>query len=453
MALTTNLAAYWKLNESSGNAADSSGSSTLTNYGTATYAAGKVNNGVSLASASTQYLACADNVALSITGDLSISAWVKPATAPSESRMTIASKFEASGTTNQRSWWLQYRETGGTKMIEMSVSADGSTRDVVTINVDLGTGVWKHIVWTYTAATSKYNLYIDGTATGGEQTGTRTSIYDSTADFALGVYNDAADKAGLFNGMIDEVGVWSRVLSSTEVAALYNSGNALPYPFNGIIKKIAGIWKAVTLFSDNFARADSTTIGNGWTKGLNGSGVDVAIVSEQLDWSSKSTGGNTLWHDQGGIKIGVGGYIKLKLITGTTKFDSLTYKMNGDGATNYGFGIIVSPLNNTIGIKDSSTTKVTDSYTFATSTTYYLEFLRTTNGGELRIWTTTRPATATLAFDNGSAYTPTSANAGVYLTIDSWSNNGTTIHEYMDDIVCGYGADRSIKKIASISKP
>ena len=46
MALTDNLVSYWKLDESSGNAADSVGSNTLTNTGTATYAAGKINNGV-----------------------------------------------------------------------------------------------------------------------------------------------------------------------------------------------------------------------------------------------------------------------------------------------------------------------------------------------------------------------------------------------------------------------
>jgi hypothetical protein len=38
---------------------------------------------------------------------------------------------------------------------------------------------------------------------------------------------------GSFNGSIDEVGIWSRALTSSEVTSLYNSGSGRQYPFTG----------------------------------------------------------------------------------------------------------------------------------------------------------------------------------------------------------------------------
>jgi len=32
-----------------------------------------------------------------------------------------------------------------------------------------------------------------------------------------------------FDGLLDEVGIWDKALTSTEVSDLYNSGNGLPY--------------------------------------------------------------------------------------------------------------------------------------------------------------------------------------------------------------------------------
>lgn len=35
------------------------------------------------------------------------------------------------------------------------------------------------------------------------------------------------------NGDIDEIGIWSRIITSGEVTSLYNSGAGLAYPFTG----------------------------------------------------------------------------------------------------------------------------------------------------------------------------------------------------------------------------
>jgi len=59
-----------------------------------------------------------------------------------------------------------------------------------------------------------------------------TSIQDSAGNFTLGAIYSGGTPEGFFDGMIDEVGVWSRLLTSDEVTTLYNAGAGLSYPFS-----------------------------------------------------------------------------------------------------------------------------------------------------------------------------------------------------------------------------
>lgn len=75
--LLENLISYWKLDESSGDAADSIGGNTLTNTNTVTYASAKINNGAVLSDASKQTLRKASNTIFPTGSATSVSAWVK----------------------------------------------------------------------------------------------------------------------------------------------------------------------------------------------------------------------------------------------------------------------------------------------------------------------------------------------------------------------------------------
>lgn len=228
MALDTNLISYWKLDESSGNAADSVGSNTLTNVNTVTYGAGKINNGADLERGSGQYFTINDNASLSITGDISISMWVKPESAPASGEIyRLCTKWDGGG--SQKSWSFYYKDTSGTKALHLEVSATGSADAGYSIATDLGTGTWKHIICTWVAATSTAYIYIDGVLVGSGATGTITSLFNSTAAFRLGYIDDPGNE--YWDGMIDETGIWSRALIADEVTELYNSGNGIQYPF------------------------------------------------------------------------------------------------------------------------------------------------------------------------------------------------------------------------------
>src|SRR3990167_10109236 len=78
MALTDNITAYWKLDESSGNAADSVASNTLTNTNTVGYSAGKINNAADFVGANSTYFIAGSPVAA--LGAKSYSFWTKVTT-------------------------------------------------------------------------------------------------------------------------------------------------------------------------------------------------------------------------------------------------------------------------------------------------------------------------------------------------------------------------------------
>jgi hypothetical protein len=223
--LTDNLVSYWKLDESSGNAADSVGSNTLTNTNTVTYVAGKINNGADLERDSTQYLAGGD--VLDMSGNFSISAWIKVESFSSTTRNIIIGKWNDQS--NQRSWQLSVNATRLCLFLSPDGAAGlgGGESDATTIN----TGTWYHIVCVFNYAAHTCIYYLNGSKVGNTITADATAIYNSTAPLRIGARQDSGGITDIFDGIIDEVGIWTRELSSTEVTSLYNSGNGFQYPF------------------------------------------------------------------------------------------------------------------------------------------------------------------------------------------------------------------------------
>jgi hypothetical protein len=86
-------------------------------------------------------------------------------------------------------------------------------------------GQWYHIVGTVSSSTSTCRYYINGTLIS-EDTFTGLGFF---SEIQLGAYD--ARSLPTFNGQLDEVGIWNRALTGSEVAELYNGGIGLTYPF------------------------------------------------------------------------------------------------------------------------------------------------------------------------------------------------------------------------------
>lgn len=224
--LPTSLVSYYELEESSGTRVDSHGANNLTDNNTVTSAAGKQGTAAVFVTANTEFLS---NTALDISGttDKSLAFWVKIGTAPS-SGTTYALFSDYQNVGNNRAWGMMYRNNGGTLQFYTITSDDGSSTLTGTINQTLTAGTWYHLAFLYDKSAGSIQVYVNGSSIG-SITGQKVSIKNGTDPFRIGALGDGGGTAWHFDGSIDEFGLWDKLLSSTEVSDLYNSGTGIPY--------------------------------------------------------------------------------------------------------------------------------------------------------------------------------------------------------------------------------
>jgi hypothetical protein len=226
--LSQNLISYWQLDEESGERADAHGANDLTDNNTVGYATGIIGNGADCEASNSETLSISDGsqTGLDITGDLSVSAWFKPETV---AETQLVSKWHHVSYTSYNTGlgpnglsWINNADTSGYGYTNY--------QPAYTIN----TGTWYHLVTVYDADQGLVEFYINGTSVA-SSTGMDTSIADSAASFRL----CARDNGGQYDGMIDEVAIWNKVLTASEVADLYNGGEGLPYEVSEVLSLAA----------------------------------------------------------------------------------------------------------------------------------------------------------------------------------------------------------------------
>lgn len=227
--LTTNLVSYWKLDESSGNAADSVGSNTLTNTASVTYVAALINKGASMNGGPYLTITDGSQSGLDITGDISTSFWLKLAGEPgTDNGFEMVTKW-ASGSGAYR---FIYHDAGGQAQMYGALYDAGNpgTNVNYTKNIShIGTSAFHHMVFTFKASTGTMTFYLDGSNLGTTVDTSVSTINNSSGNFDIGALGVGIQ--GFFNGIVDEVGLWSKELTSGEVSSLYNSGAGFAYPF------------------------------------------------------------------------------------------------------------------------------------------------------------------------------------------------------------------------------
>jgi hypothetical protein len=217
-SLLTGLVAYYKLNERTGTNAND----TVNNHdGTTTNATinqtGKLDRAYSF-DANGDYVTLPDHADLQMnTSDFSIACWVNLTGGDASWRGIIGGEVGsfAMGTYGASPPILQIAK----------VDAAGSTASTLQVS----TGSWHFICISFDtdATTNNAVLYVDG------NTQTITFNNDYTTNASTNIIGGIKSNTNLWYGLIDEVGIWKRSLTPTEVASLYNSGNAFPYPFGG----------------------------------------------------------------------------------------------------------------------------------------------------------------------------------------------------------------------------
>ncbi|TVL99581.1 MAG: hypothetical protein CV087_17640 [Candidatus Brocadia sp. WS118] len=195
---------------------------------------------VNFDSGSSQYLYAADSASLSITGDLTLETWVKFTSLPSSgATQTLISKI-GSGSPN---WSYDFRfwNSSGTYRLLAQFSSDGGIVNLDSEFVDWTPSVetWYHVALTYTASSSSYKFYINGSQQGTTQTGSQTSIFNSSARLEIGAFGSGVLVQDPYNGKQDDTRIWNVVRTQSEISNNYNkqltgleSGLQAYWPYN-----------------------------------------------------------------------------------------------------------------------------------------------------------------------------------------------------------------------------
>ena len=220
MSLLTNLVAYYKFDESSGNAVDATGNGyTATNNGNVTYGTGKINNGAVFNGSNAKFT---NNV--HVNGDLTIAVWVKDNNNNWATYPWIFNDYTPGTGCN-----VQFMIYGSPVGEVRYARGNGSGTDpgLSDFGVTISSGAWHFLVVTQSGTSA--NLYVDG----GSAIPLTMTYSGGASGITPAIGGRSSDNADPFNGTMDEMGFWSRALSSAEVTTLYNSGAGLQYPFAG----------------------------------------------------------------------------------------------------------------------------------------------------------------------------------------------------------------------------
>ena len=212
--ITSNLVAHWAFEEGSGTTVLDSTSNNHdgTISGNPSWlAAAKIGGGLDFENSDGADRIDVGTFDVSGTG-VTVSTWIKPETNGTDQR--IISKATSNATADQ--YWQLNHEVGST---EFRVKAGGIT-DRLIVTTSLLAGHWYHFVGTYDGTTIR--LYQDGIEVGslvhsvGGAVSTNGAAPVSIGDSPLG--------GRPYDGMIDEVRVYERALTATDVTTLFSTG-------------------------------------------------------------------------------------------------------------------------------------------------------------------------------------------------------------------------------------
>lgn len=152
-----------------------------------------------------------------------LATWVKFESFPGAGEIwVVLSKWNTTG--NQRSFQFGYRQDGGSQGLFFALSGDGSGNQNDLISWTPSTGVWYHIALVYNGSLSGANrvkYYIDGSGSNPAASPWAASTFNSTAAFEIG--GTQVPTTQYFDGLVNDVRVWSRALTDGEISSLYST--------------------------------------------------------------------------------------------------------------------------------------------------------------------------------------------------------------------------------------
>ena len=204
----SDLANWWR---GEGDASDSVGTNHGTLVGTAGFSAGKVGQAFTF-DGTGGVVSIPDSPSLdSFTNSITIELWMK------SGQLTANSDWQGIVTKGITSWRLM----GTTFAKTVYFGVTGVTPLDVTGTREVNDGQWHHVAAVYDGSTM--SLYVDGTLDV-SHAASGAIAQDSDPMYLGGDSNPPSGRSYLFNGMADEVSLYHRALTASEIRAIYIAG-------------------------------------------------------------------------------------------------------------------------------------------------------------------------------------------------------------------------------------
>jgi hypothetical protein len=220
--VTSGLAGFWKLDETDGaTASDSSGNG---NHGIASgtrwQLAGYINGALEFNGTSGSVNA-GSAASLDDLGPLSVSVWINPRSTGENGNGWIIAK--STGASLPTDGWSLAMTNDVTNALKFGVDHDSSHLEQVSAAEVITYNTWNHVVvtWDGTTGSGSSRIFVNGVEISYSYTDDGSGSRHSDASNELYIGNNPSQSQA-FDGYIDEIRLYGRILSSAEITELYS---------------------------------------------------------------------------------------------------------------------------------------------------------------------------------------------------------------------------------------
>ncbi len=230
-AVSTLLTSLYAVYKAESNANNSLGTYNGTARGGLTYTAGKSGNAFTF-NGTTAYVELPDD-SLNLPGSFSYSFWIK-ASNTTDYTIIVGNLQNPRGSYSHTHGYLYWLSAG---KLQTQYNNGVGISVGQTTTATIANGAWNHVVATYDPnnATTGAKVYINGTLD--SQTTSLGLVnpigYSSPMKACIGARNfNGSTLTFLSSGSnVDEMSIWTKALTATEVTELYNAGTGKFYPY------------------------------------------------------------------------------------------------------------------------------------------------------------------------------------------------------------------------------
>jgi len=265
-SLIDGLMGYWKLDETTGDVLDSYGNNDSSLYSvTIRGTSGKIGTAYTFSALEDDYINFGSTCKPTL--GISLIAWINPSTQINTWAGIITNYFNhGPGDQSGYNIFLDASTIVFELMNRTSINQIRSSTIISPNN-------WYFIVGTWDGATIR--IYINNVSDTSEARTTPIG-YETTSSLKFGSHSFPYD----YTGVLDEVAVWNRALTISEISILYNSGNGLTYPFDEVSTSIPTVTtSSVTNIFTTSASCGGNVIHDG----------SAAITAKGVCWDTTSS--------------------------------------------------------------------------------------------------------------------------------------------------------------------